>query len=224
MNDWSLEASTILVSGRSGSGKTSFCFRYLANRLTEQPANDNPAAAVFIFDHEGKAARRLGIAPVGTVARLNEALARRLVIFDPRIMFQPREGLAPADRRAFAWFCAWVFEVAARGPGKKILFVDEMRTLVPGRSDQIPPSLEKIFREGRELNLELLTATQFPKDYPTPIRDAVTEWVAFNASEPDNLDAMRPYFPDVRRVAGLKLGEYIAVNRNSGAELAGKIF
>lgn len=224
MNDWSLESSVILVTGRSGTGKTTFCFGYLANRLTPQDANDNPAACVFIFDHEGKAARRLGIPPVGTVAHLNKALETRLVIFDPRIMFKPQEGMASADRRAFAWFCGWVFEVAARGPGKKILFVDEMRTLVPSRSDQIPPQLEKIFREGRELNLELLTATQYPKDYPTPIREAVTEWIAFNTAEPDNLAAMRPYFPNVERVAALPLGSFLSVNRNSGVELAGRIF
>ncbi len=224
MNDWSLESSVIAVTGRSGSGKTSFCFRYLANLLTEQPANENPAAAVFIFDHEGKAARRLGLAPVTTLAGLERALASRLVVFDPRAMFTPQEGLPPADRRAFGWFCSWAFAVAARGPGKKILFVDEVRTLVPARSDQIPPQLEKIFREGRELNLELLLATQFPRDLATPIRDAHTEWVAFNSEEPDNLAVLRPYVRDVERVARLRLGQYLAVNRNTRAELSGRMF
>ena len=224
MPDWSLEACTTLVSGRSGSGKTTFCFRYLANRLTEQPANDNPAACVFLFDHEGKAARRLGLAPVTTVAGMEHAIPSRLVLFDPRAMFQPQEGLTPADRRAFAWFCAWVFAVSARGPGKKILFVDEMRTLVPSRSDQIPPPLEKIFREGRELNLELLLATQYPKDFAVPIREACTEWVAFSSVEPDNLAVLRPYVPGVERVAALPLGSFIAVNRNSGTELPGRVF
>lgn len=224
MNDWSLEACVTAITGPSGSGKTTFAFNYIANRLTEQPANDNPAACVFIFDHEGKAARRLRISPVGTLAHLESAIASRLVIFDPRIMFKPVEGMASADRRAFAWFCSWVFAVAARGPGKKILFVDEVKTLVPARSDMIPPALEKIFREGRELNLELMVATQYPKDLAMPIREACTEWVAFNAEEPENLAVLKPYFRNVQRIAELPLGSFIAVNRNTGGEIAGRIF
>ena len=44
MADFSLKSSVTLVFGRQGSGKTSFVFRYLANILSEQAANPEPAA------------------------------------------------------------------------------------------------------------------------------------------------------------------------------------
>jgi hypothetical protein len=38
------------------------------------------------------------------------------------------------------------------------------------------------------------------------------------------LDAVRPYFRGVDRVADLPRGSFIAYNRESGAELCGKLF
>jgi hypothetical protein len=139
-------------------------------------------------------------------------------------MFQPEEGQEPADKRAFRWFCAWVFDVARRGPGKKIFFADELAQFVENRADRLPMELETIARQGRTENLELLSSTQFPKDYARPIRAAVTEWVCFSTDEPDDLDAVRPYFRGVDAVAGLPRGQFIAYNRESGTELAGKLF
>ena len=41
---------------------------------------------------------------------------------------------------------------------------------------------------------------------------------------PGELDAVRPYFRGVDRVADLPRGSFIAYNRESGEELAGKLF
>jgi hypothetical protein len=43
-------------------------------------------------------------------------------------------------------------------------------------------------------------------------------------TEPGELDAVRPYFRGVDRVAEMPRGEFIAYNRESGAELAGRLF
>jgi DNA helicase HerA-like ATPase len=87
-----------------------------------------------------------------------------------------------------------------------------------------PPELNKIARMGRAENLELLTSTQFPRDYHADIRGNVTEWVCFSSTEPAEIEAVRPYFPGVDRVAQLPKGQFIAFNRNSGAELSGRVF
>lgn len=77
---------------------------------------------------------------------------------------------------------------------------------------------------GRAENLELLTATQHPRDYHRDIRAEVTEWVCFSSDEPAELDAVRPYYSGVDRVAERPRGSFIGYNRGSGAELRGKVF
>jgi hypothetical protein len=126
------------------------------------------------------------------------------------------------DKQAFRWFCKWAFEASQRGPGRKIIYLDELKQFASKFS--VPPELSKIARMGRAENLELLTSTQYPRDYHTDLRGAVTEWVCFNTNEPAELDAVRPYFPGVDRVAGLAKGRFIAFNRNSGTELTGRVF
>jgi hypothetical protein len=77
---------------------------------------------------------------------------------------------------------------------------------------------------GRAENLELLTATQHPRDYHRDLRAKVTEWVCFQMTEPNELAAVQPYFPGVAQVAALPKGSFIAYNVDSGAELSGKLF
>jgi hypothetical protein len=84
--------------------------------------------------------------------------------------------------------------------------------------------LEKIARMDRAENLELLTATQHPKDYHRDIAAEVTEWVCFQMLDPTELDAVRPYFRAVDQVAALPKGEFIAYNVESGEELKGRLF
>ena len=70
-------------------------------------------------------------------------------------MFQEQQ------KDALRWFCHWAFGVSRRGPGKKILFVDELWRFVDAHS--LPAELEKEARMGRAEGLELLTATQHPQ-------------------------------------------------------------
>ena len=224
MPDYSLPPCVTLIFGRSGTGKTTFAFRYLVNALTQQPLNDNPAACVFIFDWKLEAANRLGVRPASTFADCENALAGRIVCFNPHILFRAEEGMAPAEDRALRWFAMWAFEVSRRGPGRKIFYVDELRQFVKSHSAQLPPEIERVTRQGRSENLELLSSTQYPKDYARTIRESVTEWVCFNIADPDELDSVRPYFPGVDAVAGLPRGEFISCNRETGAELRGKLF
>lgn len=140
----------------------------------------------------------------------------RWVMFNPGVMFHERQ------RDALRWFCHWCFEVSRRGPGKKVFYVDELWHFADAQS--LPAELEKIARMGRSENLELLSSTQHPRDYHRDIRAEVTEWVCFNTMEPGELDAVRPYFRGVDRVAELPRGSSIGYNRESGAEMSGELF
>ena len=208
MSDWTLDPHVTLVFGAQKSGKTSFCFHYLLNV---------EAACIFIFDDRGQAQRRLGLKPCGTERECEAALATQWVCFNPYRMF---DAVKLVD--AFRWFCHWTLTVSRRGPGKKVLFADEAWQFMDSRS--APQELENIVRTGRAEDLELLLATHRPIEYPKNIRALVTEWVCFNTIDPHDLDEVRPYFAGVDRCAVLPKGQFIGYNRESGAELSGRLW
>jgi DNA helicase HerA-like ATPase len=208
MPDYSLPNCITLIFGKSSSGKTTLAFRYLLNV---------PAACRFIFDDRGQAAQRLKLKACGTARECELALPTRWVCFNPHIMF-PGHKLPDA----FRWFLHWVFEVCKRGPGKKVLFVDELWQWADQRS--MPEQLENVVRTGRTEGLELLSATHCPREYHCLIRSQCTEFIAFNTVEPAELDAIRPYWIGVERASALPRGHFLAYNRESGAELAGRLF
>jgi hypothetical protein len=206
MSDFSLPNVLTLIFGKSGSCKTSFAFAYLLN------VN---AACIFIFDDRGQAVSRLKIRACGTARECELAVPTRIVCFNPHIMFP---GALLPD--AFRWFCKWAFDVSKRGPGKKVLFVDELWQWSNQRRP-VPAELENVVRTGRIEGLELVTATHSPREYHELIRSQATEFVAFNTVEPAQLEAIRPYWPSVDAAAGLVKGQFIAVNRESGGIVRG---
>lgn len=210
MPDYSLPAHNTLVFGAGDCGKTTFAYRYLLN---EQ------AACRFIFDEDGQAARRLGLRPCGTLAQCEAALLTRWVCFNPYLRWS-------ADKLfdSFRWFAGWAYKVSQRGPAQhpKIFFVDEQWKVCDARI--FPVELAQIVRTGRHHGLRYMTATHRPRDYHATLRSLVTEWVAFSMCEPDELKAVRDYWPGVERAAQLNKGEFIAYNVRSRSELAGKLF
>jgi len=74
------------------------------------------------------------------------------------------------------------------------------------------------------LNTRAVSCTQRPREYHVLIRSQATEFIAFNTREPAELDAIRPYWAGVDQAATLPRGSFIAVNWESGVELAGRVF
>ena len=229
--DHSLPASVTNVVGCSGSGKTTFCYRFIVNVLTPQAANDDPAACVFIYDWKGEAERRLGIPAITTLDGWKPALANRIVIFNPHPMFPGTSLIRPPEggekvlndyRHGERWFCDRVFEDCKSGPGRKIVYLDELKEFQS--VNYLPHEIGRLARLGRACGCQLLSSTQFPRDYHKDLRGSVTEWVCFSCTEPVELDAVRPYFSGVDVAASLPKGEFVAFNRNSGATLGGKLF
>lgn len=230
MPDYSRKASVTLAVGASGYGKTTFCYRYLVNAATPQPLNAEPAACLFVFDWKMEAQMRLGIPAVTTADGCLAGLSRRVVVFNPHVMFPGTSEVTGPDgkpilndaKAALRWFASWVFTQCQSGDGRKILYVDELREF--GNKFFVMPEINRIIRNGRFHGLQFLTSTQYPRDYHVDIRAGVTEWILFNTSEPDDLAVIRPYFRDVDILPALPPGEFIAVNRDGGAVKRGRVF
>lgn len=207
MADYTLPPATTVIVGMTGSGKTTFALRYLLNA---------PVACRFIFDDQGRAATRLRIRPAYTAAELEAALATRWVVFNPHRMF-------PGDtKNAFRFFCQWVYDVSQRGPGKKLLLVDEVWQWQDNM--QLPRELALVVQTGREEHVELVCATQLPHKVNAAITGQSTELVCFRLSEPLALSRVAELGADRAAVSSLPLGSFVSWNRLSGGKLAGKVF
>lgn len=210
MADYTQPTSITLIFGQGSGGKTTFAFSYLLNV--------RGVACRFIFDDRGQAAARLKLKPCGTLRECELAVPTGWVCFNPHVMF-PGSKLPDA----FRWFCHWSFEVSKRGPGKKILLVDELWQWSHSRRP-IPAELENVIRTGRTEGLQFLSATHSPREYHELIRSQATEFVAFNTIEPAQLDSIRPYWSGVDKAADLPKFHWLAFNRDSGAEKSGQVF
>lgn len=214
MSDHTLEPASTLIVGCTGSGKTTFALRYLLNR--------RDCACRFIFDDLGRAASRLNVTPQYSANELEAALPSRWVIFNPHRMF-------PGDTKAaFKFFCAWLYEVSKRGPGKKLFLADEVWQWQDPHS--LPRELATVVQAGREEHLELVCATQLPHKVHAAITGQCTELVSFRLNEPlalakvTELTGQGSYITDAPAVQALKLGHFIAWNRISGGRITGHLW
>jgi len=137
-------------------------------------------------------------------------------VFNPHRMF-------PGDTaNAFRWFCKWAYDCARRGPGKKVLLVDEVWQWCSPNA--IPRELALVAQTGREENLELLKATQLPHKVNASVTGQATELVSFRLTEPLALNRVAELGADRALVAGLPLGTFVSWNRLTGASLTGRRF
>lgn len=198
-----------LIVGMTQSGKTTFVLRYLLNC---QPA------CRFIFDDmpgRKSFAAKLRARQCFTESELEAALASRWVLFNPSRMF-------PDDYAAgFDWFCQWVFKVAQRGPGLKILAVDELWQWADARS--IPKGLRLCTQAGLEYGVQLVTSTQEPHRVNSSIVGQAGELVCFRLQEPKALDCIKALGADPARIAALPQFAFQAYHRQTGGQLAGKL-
>jgi hypothetical protein len=207
VSDYTLPPCSTLVVGMTGSGKTTFALSYLLNV---------PAACRFIFDDLGQVAARLRLPHASTSAELEAALASGWVIFNPHRMF-------PGDMEgAFRFFCQWAYDCSRRGPGKKVLFVDELWNKCSPNT--VPRELATVSQTGRVEGIELLTATQLPHKIHASILGQSTELVCFRLDEPLALDKVEGLGADRAAVQQLPLGSFIAWNRLTRSSLAGRVF
>lgn len=195
-----------LVIGQGSSGKTSFALRYLINV---------PWSCAFVFDLQGQFARRLGVKWCGTAAECDAALASGVVCLNPYRMWDAND-----TDTAFNWFADWAFQVSQTGPGRKILVADDSWEFSAARV--LTPELARVVKLGRFYHLEFFGVTHRPMEYNVNVRSLVTEWIVFN-SLPDDLEAVKTYWPGVMAATTLPKFEFISYNRDTRVEWRTKL-
>ena len=207
MGDFTLPPCNTLVTGMTGSGKTTFSIAYLLNV---------DAICRFAFDDLGRFATRLKMRPARTARECELALATGWVVFNPHAMFPGHTD------QAFKWFCKWVYDASRRAPGKKVLAADEIWQWMSPH--QIPYELALAAVTGREEHIELLCCTQLPHRLNATLVGQCTELICFRLDERLALDCVEDLGMVRTDVASLPLGRFIARNRLSGGRLVGSLF
>jgi len=193
MIDYLATRSIVLLSGTSGSGKTTFALRLLAN---------SKAPFRFIWDPDGQISNRLGMATAQNEEELGCAIETGWIIFDPNLMFPGRHP------EGFAWFAGWVFGVCSGLAGRKWLLVDEVWRYCNNLT--IPSSLAECVQTGRVRGLSCIFATQRPNKLNESISNEVTEAVCFRTQGSNALKKLQELGCDPDLVAELPPGRFIS--------------
>jgi hypothetical protein len=162
--------SCILITGKKGSGKTT----YWIGLLTKHRARFK-----FIFDPTREVARKLSLPVcIDEPGMTRAVLERRPVCFDSSPLF-------PGERRAgFAWFTRYVFNVCKALRGVKLLAVDELQSCQRIGEHGLPPGFKEIIDEGRREEIDCLFAVQRLNEVNDDVRGQITEIVTFKHTDP----------------------------------------
>lgn len=197
----------LLATGNSGSGKSTFVIRWLANaRLSCR----------FLFDPEGEFADRLGLAAAESPQEMEQSVADGWMIYDPHAMFP---GKLPD---AFDFFCQWSFDTASRLPGNKAVLVDEVWKYC--KPQTIPDPLANIIQTGRKRQIQAAFCTQRPNRLNEAITNEVDELVCFRLQGQNALKSIEHLGADPDEVSTLPPGAYVSQELNRGTVLRGRLW
>lgn len=200
-------SSKILVTGKSGSGKTTYGLRYLTNARYDYR---------FIFDGVlGQMAQRLKLPACHDPRQLFATLSDRWTLFDPTSAF-------PNPAAGCMFFCDWVFHVCGKLPGKKLIVIDELWKYTS--ATVVPPEMELVVFTGRLVGIDCLFMSQRPNRIHNSIRDALSELVCFRLQDKNSLKFLIEQGIDDEPIRELKPGQFIAYNLDNGAEERGAVF
>lgn len=206
----------ILISGNSGSGKSTFATAVLLN---------SSHTYKFIFDQEGESQARLGFAAAVDEEGLLEQLEQGWIIFDPSEKFEG--DLAGA----LEFFSQWVFRVKkainqedkenGRPFSTALFFCDELQNLIDAHS--MPRGLRTILEMGRRQGIDTLLCTQQPNVVHNRTRNQITEVVAFSQVDAAAVEYLEDMGFDGNAVRRLDAGEWQLLQMRTRVFQTGRI-
>ncbi|MDD5139396.1 MAG: hypothetical protein PHY43_03930 [Verrucomicrobiales bacterium] len=196
MSDFTLKPCSTVITGMTGTGKTTLAFLHLLK---------TPCACRFIFDDMGQAAARLKLPHVSTPKQLEASLQTRWSCFNPHPMFRGDVNAA------HEFWCKWVFETSRRTRHKKIAFTDEAWRFQD--RENISQEMSVLSQMGRSENIEQLTTTLEPHRMNSALLGSATELICFRLQDSIDLKKIQGLGADADAVSRLPLGSFISYNR-----------
>lgn len=185
----------IVITGTSGTGKSTYFTRYLNNAQQDK---------VFVFDHEGEYSYRTGIEPCRSMEKLAELLGQRVIVYDCSEDF-------PGDTaQAFNFFSEWVFEISKELPGTKLFASDEMQKILG--TDSIPYEFQCVIETGRRRGIDTIFIYQQINLMHNRLRNQLTEIVTFRHIEKRALQFLEEIGFDPDELRTLDRGEFKILN------------
>lgn len=201
------EPTKVLVTGQSGSGKTTFWTRYLLNTL---------ARTKYVYDHEGEFSHRAGIAPARTIEELGRAAGTPWCIFDPSAMFEGE------SEEGWEFFCDFVFSVAKRTRGRKLLATDELQKITDHH--KLQRSFATVLETGRRYELDCAFIAQQPNLLHNRVRNQLTEVVSFLQLDHNAIGWLEGIGMDGEILPTLPPGSFLHRNLRTGDHGTGRVF
>lgn len=202
-----------LITGKSGSGKTSYFQKLLENGFQTY------WKTVFLYDWQGEMATRLNVEPCYKIDDLPEALKTGFVCFDPQ---QDFEG---DNETGLLFFTKWSFEICRANdasPGyPRLLACDEIQLLLD--TAERPIEIRTVMQTGRRAGLDIAFVAQQLNELHNKIRSQSTERITFQHEDKTVLDVMWNFGFDPDIVRQLNVGEFLYRN-DRGEQCQGNLF
>lgn len=192
-----------LITGKSGTGKTTYFLRAIAGARHRYK---------FLFDPQREISRKLRWRPVQDSAGVVYCVRVGLpVCFDPSRDFagRPKEG--------FAWFTRLSLELSKELRGPKLFACDELQKYTALGRGGVPGGLAEILDIGRKEEIDGLFVAQRVNKVNDDIRAQLTELVTFQHTDRLPLRWLEDDGFDPELVSRLKSpGQYLRRNLKTG--------
>jgi hypothetical protein len=189
-----------LVTGCSGTGKTTEWIKRIVKAAKK-------ARAVFIYDHEGEIAQKLGKKAITDPDELIKATAKGgFVIFDPEQMADNMSG--------FDFFAEFIFTTKEAYPGRVIFCCDELQFFVDNHKGN--PALLNILQRGRRREIDCFFISQAINELHNAERQQITDVVTFRQSEKAAIVWFEDQGFDPEKIRNLKNGQWLSKNTRTG--------
>ena len=199
----------ILITGSSGSGKTTYFRRYLRGSASRYKHT-------FVFDQEAELWRLMGFTPCYNEGDIEQSLSTGWTFYDYSEMF-------PGDPvSGFDWFCDYAFQMSEVIGGHKIFCCDELQNVVTPYD--VPYNFKVLMYTGRRRGLDAILIAQSPNLIHGSIRNMITEAVTFQHVAENAIKFHNEIGFSEDQIRALRPGQYLVRNLKTGATASGKVF
>lgn len=204
--DYLHKPNRLLITGRSGTGKTEFLLRYCE-------AVQDRYNRLCIFDPESQLAVRAKQPILSSVEELEDP---------PHWACWNCNDVYPGDwLGGFEFYCDYVFTAAQSRNDRSLFVCDEVQKLVS--TDEVPFDLSCVIETGRVWEIDTVFVTQQVNLIHNRIRNQQTQICTFRQNDERAIKPLVEFGFDESAIRNLDTGEYICRN-DRGEESAGNIF